>query len=166
MSESNLFKLLDLDFRITDDKRRIDADAIIKEAEKISQDLIDAFSSPVIVKPKCALCSHVTTKHQFDRAAALHLVLHDAPDENIDVSKDVVAFLLRKCTWAAMERENKDKTPLHISCKNGTPLDVLSLLLNSWPDAVKEKDSDGRAPLHLTCRFGASLDVVSALLSS
>eukprot|EP00957_Ditylum_brightwellii_P080955 6158110-Ditylum_brightwellii.AAC.1 len=133
MSERNLFKLLDFDSCVTHrdelvdfdpwdddaDRKRVDAYAIIKEAQQNPQDvdLLYTFRQNEQYKRCCPLhqaillgldvgviyilSSPVAVKQKCDGATALHLALYATNGEYFDanmnenVLKDVVALLLR-----------------------------------------------------------------------
>jgi len=145
MTDRNLFNLLDIDPNNDEDRQRVDADAIIKEARQNPHELDLMYSF--------AHSSVYLTK--IDRCCPLHQAIV------LGLSVEVIHSL---STLKAIKQKCSGTTALHLACQCGASIDVVSLLISTWPEAVKEKKRNGQIPLQVACEFGASLDVVRALL--
>jgi len=178
MTERSLFKLLRIDS--DNDRQKIDANAIIKEAQQNPHDvdlvysffrgwcyrccpLHQAILLGLGVEVINALSSPVSIRQKSCGATALYLACQQ------EASFNVIYALLSKWPDAAKEKDIGGRTPLHFVCQYSAPSDafrLICLLLSSWPDGVKEKDANGCLPLHLACHYGAPFDAIRVLLSS
>jgi ankyrin repeat protein len=101
-------------------------------------------------------------------------VLWGAPPQVLD-------FLINCCPIAALKKECRGKTPLHLLCENcfsekacdicmirnlylGEPLRrVLNSIIKAAPESINEEDFDGLSPIEIAINGDADADVVHAL---
>eukprot|EP00957_Ditylum_brightwellii_P078419 5963677-Ditylum_brightwellii.AAC.1 len=182
MSESStLFKLLDLDPHYEIERPKLDADAIIREAQRDPRDveLLYTFSHEYIQSYHHETEPMYIPRRRFplhqaillrapirvvevlscptalkDARAALHLALLFNPHP----SWDVVMLLLKRHPEAVKEYDFDGEVTLDLFFRRRAPLEVVSLLLKSWPDATKQKNFEGKTTLHLACECGSPLE--------